>query len=254
MGKEEDEDEWEEGEIHGEDEAHEVTQVPESGIHGNNFDGDKVEEEGHEEDSRPNSKPNETGVPFEVYNENVENDSILNDVPLEDTRDLQNIEYQNTKEGNSQAGPNTDPGRSNIPCAKTMESDKNKKFQAQFRKSRSSDGQEIVGVVEVQIQGDGSDMEDRSDQDRHSGTHPIIDLDGVDSSHSIDLKSEPVERYDWHDVVEEDLLRHGKSKKSKNKDKRSKKQANAKSSTFPVTMKPKDVLKANAYRKNKKVE
>ncbi|KAI3739857.1 hypothetical protein L2E82_30269 [Cichorium intybus] len=221
--QEEDEDEWEEGGIYGEDEAHEVSKVPKSGIHGNNFDGDKVEEEGHEEDSRPNSKPNETGVPFEAYNENIENASILKDVPLEDTRDLQNIEYQNTKEGNSQGFMNQDPWV-----------------------NRNSDFG--VGC------GDGSDMEDRSDQDRHGGTHPIIDLDGANSSHSIDLNSEPMERYDWHDVVEEDLLRHGKSKKSKNKDKRSKKQANAKSSTFPVTMKPKDVLKANAYRKNKKVE
>lgn len=43
-------------------------------------------------------------------------------------------------------------------------------------------------------------------------------------------------------------------KKSKSKDKRAKKQGIAKSSSFPATMKSKDILKANAYRKNKKAD
>ncbi|KAI3514745.1 hypothetical protein L1887_13413 [Cichorium endivia] len=141
----------------------------------------------------------------------------------------------------------------NSPCAKTVESDKNKKFQAQFHKNGPSDGQGIESFVEVHNQVGDPDMEDGSDQDRLGGTQPLIELDGADSSHSIDLNSEPMERYDWHDLVEEYLLRHG-TKKSKNKDKKSKKQGNAKSSTFLATMKPKDILKVNAYRKNKKAE
>ncbi|KAI3513091.1 hypothetical protein L1887_20417 [Cichorium endivia] len=160
---------------------------------------------------------------------------------MEDTRDLHNIEYQNTKEGNSQTFMNQDPlmnrnsdigvgcvndqgceqeldptqtqAVNNIPCAKSMESDKNKKLQAQIRKIGPSVGQDILGVVENQWRGKTG----------------IILLKKI-------------------------YLGVENQKKSKNKDKRSKKQVNAKSSTFSATMKPEDILNANAYRKNKKAE
>lgn len=78
------------------------------------------------------------------------------------------------------------------------------------------------------------------------------DNDTDDPLHSIDLNSEPVDMYGWQEIADEDVFTRGKSKKAKNKDKKQRKSCNAKFGT--ITMKPKDVLKANAYRRNKKSE
>ncbi|KAI3780081.1 hypothetical protein L2E82_09963 [Cichorium intybus] len=248
-GHEGEEEEWEEGEINREDETHEVSKVPDSGNLGDNFEGDRVEDEGHEEVSRHNLDPTKNGDLFEANNENVEVVFIPKDAQLEEDRELQNIELQNIT-----GGSNSFPGRKQHSYDNVMESERIKCPHAHSCKFAAVDGREYVGAIEMSNQGGGSDTEGRSKHDNFGETRPIIDLDGADSYHSIDLNSEPTERYDWYDLIDEDLLRRGKSKKSKNKDKRSKKHAIVKSSTFPTTTKPKDILKVNAYRKKKKAE
>ncbi|KAI3680336.1 hypothetical protein L2E82_50438 [Cichorium intybus] len=220
VGQEEDEDDWEEGEINGNDETHENSNVPESEIHGKNVDGDKLEDEGKVVSSRPNSEPNDV--------------------------DVQNGEKNDNLDRNGDHRP--DPTQSQVGGASDgidLDSVKNKSKQAQIHEIGSSGCQGGEGHAESFYHVGASNDEDRS-------VHGTLDIDGADSSHSIDLNSEPMDIYDWHDIDEEEVLRRGRAKKSKSKDKRSKKQGIAKYSTFPVTMKPKDIFKANAYRKNKK--
>ncbi|KAI3690017.1 hypothetical protein L2E82_47991 [Cichorium intybus] len=224
--QEEEEDEWEDGEINGYEDEHEINKVPESDIHGKNREEDKVEEDGHEQDSRPSVKPTKKDAAF------TEDTRYINQEPLV----IENAEFE---EG----------GRKD-----QMREKKSGQNMAQFRKGSSTDDQETEGDTDLQFQEYGSDIQNSSDQIEFGETQPIFDLDGAESSKSIDLNSEPLEGYDWQDLVEEDLLRRGKSKKSKNKDRRPKKQANGIHSTFPATMKPKDILKVNAYRRYKKTE
>ncbi|KAI3500594.1 hypothetical protein L1887_36418 [Cichorium endivia] len=135
-----------------------------------------------------------------------------------------------------------------------MDSDRNRGNQAQLRKVVLSSCP-VEDEIEVEnIQEDALINKDMLDHEVSVGVQPSSDLDGVESSQSIDLNSEPLEKYDWFDIAEEELVRYEKTKKSKNKDKKSKKLGKTISSSFPVTVKPKDVLKAKVYRKNKKAD
>ncbi|KAI3791266.1 hypothetical protein L2E82_04978 [Cichorium intybus] len=271
--QEEEEDECEEGEINENDDAQENSKVPESDFHGNCVDGDKPEDEGYVENSRLFSKPNNVEVQI------GENDEYI-DTPIGDTSDAHNLVEHVLKEGDchvlsNQNIPNNriaeieDEGVGELrldtnyvhvgndegacdqvevdPVGIALNSQKNKGIQAQFYQNGSSGCQGVEGYVEPLNQVDVSNDEDRSVQD-------TLDLDGGESSQSIDLNSEPLDIYDWYDIADEEARRRGRAKKSKSKDKRAKKQGIAKSSSFPATMKSKDILKANAYRKNKKAD
>ncbi|KAI3781807.1 hypothetical protein L2E82_11833 [Cichorium intybus] len=228
--QEEEEDEWEDGEINGYEDEHEVSKVPESDIHGKNREEDKVEEDGHEQDSRPSVKPTEKDAAFVVFNENTENAPILNvaqkenDAPFvvlnentENTPVLNVVQMEDTGEINQEPLVIENAEFEEGGGKDQMREKKSGQNMAQFRKGRSTDDQETKGDTDLQFQEYGSDIQNSSDQIEFGETQPVFDLDGAESSQSIDLNSEPLEGYDWQDLVEEDLLRRENPKNLKTK-------------------------------------
>lgn len=232
--QEEEEDECEEGEINENDDAQENSKVPESDFHGNCVDGDKPEDEGYVENSRLFSKPINVEVQI------GENDEYI-DTPIGDTSDAHKLVEHVLKEGDchvlsNQNIPNNriaeieDEGVGELrldtnlvhvgndegacdrvevdPVGIALNAQKNKGIQAQFFQNGSSGCQGMQGYVEPLNQVDVSNDEDRSVQD-------TLDLDGGESSQSIDLNSEPLDIYDWYDIADEEARRRGRAKKIK---------------------------------------
>ncbi|KAI3722882.1 hypothetical protein L2E82_34051 [Cichorium intybus] len=270
------EDDWDEGEINGDDEAHESRKVPEKDNHDKNLDGedrDRIAEDGHVENSRINQDPNRIEVHSEANNEIPIRPPVQTGVPMGDKRQCHTLEVQSSNEcdihnnlypdtlkdlnknkEDGGVGDLDNPTHSPSPLdGIDLDFNRNMGNQAHSRKVvlSSCPGE---GEIEAEYNQEDAEIdEDRSVHDRSVGSQPFIDFDGADSSQSFDLNSEPMERCDWFDI-EEEVLRCGKSKKSKNKDKKSKRLENVKYCTFPITMKSKDVLKAKAYKKNKKAD
>ncbi|KAI3708475.1 hypothetical protein L2E82_37645 [Cichorium intybus] len=282
-GQEEGEDDWEEGEINEEDETHERHKVPETDNHDKHLDGEdrnRIDEEDHIVNSRLNLDPNRIDAQSESNCENIARSPVQNNTPMGDTHECevhsstecdinnltnpdalkdQNKNKEGGGEGESELCPNQIqleiPIHSPSPLREIeMDSDRNRGNQGQPHKVvlSSCPGEDEIEVQHIQE--DALINKDTLGHEVSVGGQPSGDLDGVESSQSIDLNSEPLERYDWFDIAEEELVRYEKTKKSKNKDKKSKKLGKAISSSFPVTMKPKDVLKSKFYRKNKKAD